>query len=36
MLHAKYQPKWTVVLEKKSFKRFLLFLGVAAILNLDS
>ena len=33
MLHTKYQPNWPVVLEKKSFDRFLPYMGMAAILN---
>ena len=33
MLPAKYQPNRLVVLEKKSFERFLPYMGMTAILN---
>ena len=36
MLLAKYQPNPLVVLEKKSFEWFLLYMSMAAILNFKS
>ena len=35
MLHAKYQPKWHCGSGEKSFKRFLPYMGMAAILILN-
>ena len=36
MFPAKYQPNCPQVLEKKSFERFLSYMGIAAILNFGS
>ena len=36
MIPAKYKPNPPVVLEKKSFKWFLLYMGMAAILKFKS